>query len=47
MHPDINHDRPHVHIGQHDASIAIDTEELLAGDCDKRTLSTITSTKNT
>ena len=43
MHPDINHDRPHVHIGQHDASIAIDTGELLAGDCDNRTLATVQS----
>lgn len=41
MQPDINHERPHVHIGQHGASIAIDTGELLAGDCDIRTLATI------
>lgn len=41
MQPDINHERPHVHIGQHGASIAIDTGELLAGDCDNRTLATI------
>lgn len=37
MQPDINHERPHIHIGQHDASFAIDTGELLAGDCDNKT----------
>lgn len=41
MQPDINHERPHVHIGNHGASIAIDTGELLAGDCDNRTLATV------
>lgn len=37
MHPDINHERPHVHIDRHDASFAIDSGELLAGECDRRT----------
>ena len=41
MQPDINHERPHVHIGQHGASIAIDTGELLAGECDNRTLTIV------
>lgn len=41
MHPDINHARPHVHVGKHDASIAIDTGELLAGECDNRTLTAV------
>lgn len=41
MQPDINHERPHVHIGQHGASIAIDTGEILAGDCNNRTLATV------
>ena len=38
MHPDFNHGRPHVHINGHDASIAIDNGELLAGDCETRSL---------
>lgn len=37
MHPDPNHDRAHVHIGEHGASFALDTGELLAGECDNRT----------
>lgn len=37
MHPDINHDRPHVHINEHGASFAVDTGELLAGNCDNNT----------
>lgn len=32
-----NHGRPHIHIEEHDASIAIDTGELLAGSCDNVT----------
>lgn len=34
MHPDVNHGRAHVHVGDHDASFAVDTGELLAGKCD-------------
>ena len=41
MEPDVNHERPHVHIGQHGPSIAIDTGELLAGNCDNRTFATV------
>lgn len=41
MQPDNNHERPHVHIGRHGASIAIDTGELLAGECDNWTLTTV------
>lgn len=37
MQPDINHVRPHVHIDRHRVSFAIDTGELLAGNCDGRT----------
>lgn len=38
MHPDTNHERPHVHIGEHEASFDIKTGKLLAGRCDpKRT----------
>lgn len=37
MQADNNHERPHVHINNHGASFAIDTGELLAGDCDFRT----------
>ena len=37
MQPDVNHERPHVHIDKHGASFAIDTGELLAGDCDGKT----------
>lgn len=37
MHPDINHDRAHIHINEHGASFAVDTGELLAGDCDNKT----------
>lgn len=37
MHPDINHGRPHIHINEHDASFAVDTGELLAGNCDNST----------
>lgn len=37
MQPDLNHERPHVHIDEHGASFAIDTGELLAGECDNRT----------
>lgn len=37
MHPDINHHRPHVHLGEHDASFAIDSGELLVGECDNKT----------
>lgn len=36
MQPDINHERPHVHIDNHGASFAIDTGELLAGQCSHR-----------
>lgn len=35
MHPDVNHGRAHVHVGDHDASFAVDTGELLAGKCDR------------
>lgn len=41
MHSDVNHERAHVHINDHGASIAIDTCEVLAGDCDNRTRRTI------
>lgn len=37
MHPDINHDRAHIHINEHGASFAVDTGELLAGGCDNET----------
>lgn len=37
MHPDINHDRAHIHINEHGASFAVDTGELLAGNCDNKT----------
>ncbi len=37
MHPDVNHERAHVHINMHDASISIDTCEVIAGDCDNIT----------
>lgn len=37
MQPDPNHKRAHVHIDKHDASFAIDTGELLAGQCDNKT----------
>lgn len=37
MHPDINHDRAHIHINEHGASFAVDTGELLAGGCDTKT----------
>ena len=37
MQPDLNHERPHVHIDDHGASFAIDTGELLAGECAPRT----------
>lgn len=36
MHPDTNHERPHVHIGDHEASFDIKTGILLAGRCDSR-----------
>ena len=41
MQPDPNHERAHVHIGKHDASFAIDTGELLAGQCDIKTRSVV------
>lgn len=41
MHSDVNQERAHVHINNHGASIAIDTCEVLAGDCDNRTRRTI------
>lgn len=31
-----NHNRPHVHIGNHDASFAINDGSLLAGQCDTK-----------
>lgn len=31
MHADVNHGRPHVHIGDHGASFAVDNGELLVG----------------
>lgn len=37
MHPDSNHGRAHVHINEHGASFAVDTGELLAGECDHQT----------
>ena len=37
MHPDVNHARPHVHVNGHGASFAIDTGELLIGQCDRKT----------
>ena len=37
MHTDSNHGRPHIHINEHDASFAVDSGELLAGDCDNKT----------
>lgn len=37
MHADVNHGRPHVHIGDHDASFAVDNGELLVGNCDAKT----------
>lgn len=37
MHPDINHDRPHIHINEHEASFAVDTGKLLVGECDNKT----------
>ena len=41
MQPDINHHRAHVHINDHDATVAVDTGEKLAGDCDGRTLGVV------
>ena len=37
MHADVNHGRPHVHIGDHEASFALDNGELLVGNCDAKT----------
>lgn len=37
MYHEINHDRPHVHIDGHDATFAVDTGDLLAGECDNKT----------
>jgi len=33
MQPDINHQRPHIHIENHKASFAIDNGEILCGKC--------------
>ena len=41
MQPDPNHKRAHVHIDKHDASFAIDSGELLAGQCDNKTCSVV------
>lgn len=41
MQPDPNHKRAHVHVDKHDASFAIDTGELLAGQCDNKTCSVV------
>lgn len=41
MQPDINHHRAHVHINDHDATVAVDNGELLAGNCDARTLAAV------
>lgn len=43
MHPDINHNRPHIHINEHGASFAVDTGKLLAGDCDNKSCKLIES----
>jgi len=37
MHADMNHGRPHVHIGDHEASFAVDSGELIVGNCDAKT----------
>lgn len=41
MQQDVNHHRAHVHINDHDATIAIDNGEKLAGKCDGRTLAAV------
>lgn len=43
MEPDINHGRAHVHIDKHNASFAIDSGELMEGQCDAHTQRTIQS----
>ena len=37
MEPDVNHERPHVHIDEHGASFDVNTGELMEGKCDART----------
>lgn len=36
MHADVNHERAHIHVGDHDASFAIDDGSLLVGQCDSK-----------
>lgn len=36
MHADVNHERAHVHVGDHEASFAIDDGSLLVGQCDSK-----------
>ena len=41
MEPDVNHERAHVHINEHNASFDVDTGELMEGECDVRTRQTV------
>lgn len=41
MEPDVNHERPHVHIDEHGASFDVKTGELMEGKCDARTQHTM------
>lgn len=37
MEPDVNHERPHMHIDEHNASFDVNTGELMEGECDVQT----------
>ena len=41
MEPDVNHERAHVHINEHNASFDVNTGELMEGECDVRTRQTV------
>lgn len=34
MHADVNHERPHIHVGNHEASFDIKNGTLIVGECD-------------
>lgn len=37
MEPNVNHERPHMHIDEHNASFDVNTGELMEGECDVQT----------
>ena len=36
MHADVNHERAHIHVGEHEASFDIQDGSLIVGECDNR-----------